>query len=453
MKKTRRNSQKTHMVPKILFTVLSIFLLLAAFSVFDNAIATAHITPGKDKAMSSNPTDIAELPCIPGWAKRFTAPVEGTNIGPAVQVQPFPKYQLLTEVQITEDVFCTHFDKENSLTKIYVGDYANNRVMVLNITKNLIGYSQILDIPYGMAWLIEDLDRDGNVELVIQRGDPGFGGNGYLDIHSAPSWELRTRIVLQDMKIYFYPLAVNVDNDPYLELYLSPASLWGFERAMVVQYDPINNTFVVTDNLLAPTFHYGQSAAADFDADGQIEIITGNDDGYGLFEYGGGGTTSEYYGLHYKGLISGAIPGHWAISLRPKPDNLPYALLGSSSFEIGYTYQLLKSSGDDNAFEIVESFNQDTGYAGIHPSYAIDDDKDGLDEICMGFHPYRKVYEWSTFSGGFVHTWTWDEIAQGTFVGFAGTDVDQDGYNEWCMVNHLNILKFFERQLLVAREY
>ena len=76
MKKRRGNSQKAHMVPKILFTVLSIFLLLAAFSLFDGAIATAHITSGKDKAMSSGPTDIAELPCIPGWAKRFAAPVE-----------------------------------------------------------------------------------------------------------------------------------------------------------------------------------------------------------------------------------------------------------------------------------------------------------------------------------------------------------------------------------------
>jgi hypothetical protein len=228
MKKRMGNSQKARTVPKILFTVLSIFLLMSAFSVFDGAIATAHIKPGKAKTMSSSPTDIAQLPCIPGWAKRFAAPVEGTNTVLAVQAQPAPAYQLLTEVQITEDVFCTHFDKENSLTKIYVGDYPNNRVMVLNITKNLIGYSQILDIPYGMAWLIEDLDRDGNLELVIQRGDSGFGGHGYLDIHSAPTWELRTRIVLQDMKIYFYPLAVNMDNDPYLELYLSPASLWGF---------------------------------------------------------------------------------------------------------------------------------------------------------------------------------------------------------------------------------
>jgi hypothetical protein len=444
MRKKMENFQKANILPKVFLMWLLILLLIAAFPVPGGTIA-GKLT--RVFAMSAAPADIAELPCIPAWAKGFESPVNGTYTGTPEQTPPHPRYLSLTELQITSDTFCTHFDKTNAVTKIYAGDYPNNRILVHNINKDISGYSQILGIPYGMTWLVEDLDRDGNVELIIQRGDPGFGGNGYLDIHSAPSWELRTRIVLQDMKIYFYPLAVNVDSDSYLELYLSPASLWGYERAMVVQYDPQNDTFVVTDDLAVPSGHYGQSTAADFDADGNVEIITGNDGGYGLFEYGGGGTTSEYYGLHYKGLIDGAIPGHWAISSRPKPDELDYALLGSSSFEVGYTYQLLKPTGEDNAFEIVQSFNEDTGYAGIHPGFAIDDDNDGLDELCMGFHPYRKVYEWNNYLSQFVRVWTWDEIELGTFVRFAATDIDQDRLKEWCMLNHLDLLRFFERQL------
>jgi len=441
MKSKKAYFPKGNIIAGILFAVLAIVLLLAVFPLYDGVVAAL------DRETVQNNDLPAQRPCIPGWMKNYDALVNINENFSHIQQQTSPQvyalpYTSILEIPLTEDVFCTYFDKDNSVTRIFVGDYPNDRVLVHNIPPSLMGYSQILDISYGMAWLIDDFDRDGNMDLVLQRGD---GTHGYLDIHSAPTWELKTSILLPFMNVYFFPIAVNVDDDAYLEIYLSPSSLWGNEHAMLVQYDPGSDTYVITDNLAAPMGHYGQSAAGDVDGDGNIEIITGNYSGYGLFEYGPGGTPSEYIGLHYKGLISGTNPGGWAEWLRPKPDKLPYIMVGSSHYTSGYTYQLLKATGD-NTFQVVQVFNENHGYFGIHPTFALDDDNDGLDEFSMSFHPYTKVYEWNNTLGQFVHIHTWNEIQLGAFVRFAGMDVDQDRRRERGMLNHENLLRFYERQ-------
>ncbi|NIM14149.1 MAG: hypothetical protein GTO45_19070 [Candidatus Aminicenantes bacterium] len=447
MRKRMEYSQWANRLPKIFFMVLCVLVLLMAFPLVKPAVAGEVDKQANAETARAVLANAAEMPCIPTWVKDYDAAI---NVNENFNRSQDPtsisvyavKYKSLMEVSIPGDVFCTYFDGEQRVTRVFIGDYPHDWVLVHNITPELIGYSQVLDIPYGLAWLIEDLDRDGNMDLVLQRGD---GTHGYLDIHSAPSWELRTRILLPYMNVYFHPIAVNVDKDTYLEIYLSPSSLGGNEHAMIVQYDSQNDTFVVTDNLVAPAGHYGQSAAGDFDGDGRIEIITGNYGGYGLFEYGEGGTSSDDIGLHYIGVISGTNSGHWAESLRPQPQRLPLVMAGSSHYTSGYTYQLLRAWGDNN-FQIVQVFNENHGYFGIHPTFALDDDRDGLDEFSMNFYPYTKVYEWNAVLGQFVHIYTWDQIATGTFVRFAGTDLDQDGRNERAMVNHQWLLRYYERQ-------
>ncbi len=425
------------MIKQMKLFVPVIFLLMMAAPLFEGAeqpIKAAH--------MGAAGQDPGELSCIPLWARDWPSPVQGEQTTSLEPYQVDPLYQSLTEVQLTSDRFCSYFDKDLGVTRVFVGDYPNNRVLVHNIQKDLIGYSQILPISYGKTWLIEDLDLDGNMDLVLQRGDPGFGGNGYLDIHSAPNWELKAHIVLTNMKIYFYPVAVNVDGDNYLELYLSPAELFGSSHVMVVQYDPEQDTYIVTDHFIAPPGHGGHTAAGDFDTDGKTEFITGNYDGYGLFEYE---NTVEPSKLIYKGVIPGSHSGNWASSLRPYGSKRLHVLLGHSSGSVGYSYQLLKPNGN-NTFEIVQVFTQDTGWFGIHPSFVLDDDNDNMDEFCLNFYPETWVYEWDPTLGQFVHIWTWNQFDQGTFVWFNPTDVDQDGSKEYGLLNHNNLLRFFERQ-------
>jgi hypothetical protein len=348
-------------------------------------------------------------------------------------------YQTLIDFHMTSDIFDTYFDEAaTQLTMVFSGDYPNDRVVMHTVDPNLVHNEVPLPIPYGKSWLAEDLDLDGNLELILQRGDPGMGGNGYLDIHSAPDWALRTHIVLVGMKVYSYPVALNIDDDPYLELYLTPSSLGGSARAMIIDYDPQGDTFILTDNVAAPASTGGPTAAGDFDEDGKVEFITGNYNGYGLFEY-------EPAGLCYRGMIPGAPRGSNATALWPRPEATLHALLGHSSFSQGYRYQLMRATGN-NTFEVVEVFQETTGYAGIHPCFGLDADCDGMQEFVMGFHPHSRVFEWDTGLEEFREVWSWDETAMGTFVHWQAADCDQDGVGEWCTVDHTNFFRAFEDQ-------
>jgi hypothetical protein len=292
-----------------------------------------------------------------------------------------------------------------------------------------------------VPWLCADLDRDGNDELVLQRGDSGMGGNGYLDIHSMPDWSPRAHIVLPGMKVVFNPVAIDADGDADLELYLTPSSLGGSGRVMLVDYDRPTGQFQVTDDLTAPAGTYGVTAAADFDEDGRIEFITGNGTGYGLFEYD---PNAGPAGLQYRGNISGSLPGQHASTVRPLPDHAPHVLLGHSSFTNGYRYALMRATGD-NTFTVTHVFQESTGYAGIQPSFGCDADLDGMDEIIMEMHPLSKVFDWDIASQSFQQVWAWDETSGlGTFVYWTTTDLDWDGVPECTSGNHMNVVHAFE---------
>lgn len=352
-------------------------------------------------------------------------------------------YTALIEFSAPDNFFAAYTDDFFSVTHFFFGDYPGNRIVRHTVDPGLNRTESALPIPYGLVWIADDLDGDGHIELVVQRGDPGMGGNGYLDIHSAPDWVLRARITLPDMKLVFFPVAIDVDGDGDLEIFLAPGTMSGSARAMIIDYDRPSGTFVVRADIAAPAGTYGHTAAGDFDGDGRVEFITGNDTGYGLFEFD---ASTPPGGLFYRGQVGDPYPGTHATALRPMPGGGLHALLGHSSFVHGYRYQLLRPTGD-NTFGVAHVFHEYHGYAGHQPSYGLDADGDGLDEIVMEFHPYARVYEWNPAAAQFEVAWTWDQTGGfGTFITWADADLDRDGTREWCCADHLNVVRAFEDQ-------
>ena len=376
---------------------------------------------------------------IPTYLRDYGDVVVGASSAEPAQVANRATYAPLVELPMSSNVFDAWFDHDADVTNVHVGNYPAGCVTMHTIAPDLTAIVTNLPIAYGMAWVTVDLDQDGQVELILQRGDTGMGGNGYLDIHSAPDWQQRAHFVLAGMKVYCYPTAVNVDADPHLELFLTPSSLGGSARAMLIDYDAVSGEFVLTDDLVASYSTGGATAACDFDADGEVELICGHSSGYDLYEY----TAS---GLQFVGPLPGALAGSWAIAVQPFADGRPHLLLGHSSFSNGYRYELLRATGD-NVFQSVHLFQEITGWAGAHPSAALDADLDGLDEIVMNFYPYCRVIGWDEHLQSFTEDWAWDQPGEtGTFVHYGAGDLDRDQVPEWFCGNHNNLFRAYEDQ-------
>jgi len=188
----------------------------------------------------------------------------------------------ILEFDIPEEFFASCFDQDRKITEIYVGDYPNYQIVRYDVDSAL-GFSMTpLPVQYGLVWLAVDLDCDGLIELVVQRGD---GSNGFLDIISAPGWTLRQHFVFPGMNVVMKPVAVNIDADPYLEIYVTPHSVGGSARAVIIKYNPGLDTFEVLADIEAPYLTRGHPAVGDFDNDGRVEFISSNSDQYGLFEW------------------------------------------------------------------------------------------------------------------------------------------------------------------------
>lgn len=271
---------------------------------------------------------------------------------------------------------------------------------------------------FGGAWVAADLDLDGEVEVVTQIADR-------LQIFSAPDWRFRSGFVFPGRNVVMYATATNVDADPYLEIFLTPNDLGGNSSAVLIDYEPVCDSFVVLANIPAPIGTVGRSAIGDFDNDGQIEFIVGNDLGYGLFEW----SNST---LVYVGSVGSPGEGNsfCASAVRPGPCGELRPLLGYSSALTGIFHYELLEAVDDNVFGLVHSFEKQTGYVGIHPNAGADVDCDGLDELAMAFPPYQEIWGWDNATSQFVQKC--DNIyGPYTIAEWYPVDLDRDGVEEW----------------------
>ncbi|MEW5701487.1 MAG: hypothetical protein AB1792_04580 [Candidatus Zixiibacteriota bacterium] len=344
---------------------------------------------------------------------------------------------LLAAFSVTQGDIAVHFDSSRKVTELYVGDYYNNRIVRHDVDSALRHDTIPLPATYRVAWLVEDVDRDGQLDLVGQTGNLV---DGYLDFLSAPDWSLRQRFVFPGMNVGMDPVSVNLDSDAALELYLTVGSLGGTSRALVIDFNATADSFEIVSDIAAPPLTGGPSAVGDFDHDGRIEFIAGSESGYMLFEWKDGG-------LVYIGRVGETLAGnqHCASAVRPKPGGVLHVLLGYSFTEVPggeYRYELLQPIGD-NVFRVVQVFSEITGAVGWTPAFGFDVDCDGLDELTMFFSPYHKVWEWNTPQVAFVETCSWNEGDVGMLVYWYGVDFDQNGAQEWGTVNHRDEFQAF----------
>ncbi len=347
------------------------------------------------------------------------------------------KCSLIFDGLLVQDHFAYAYDSLLQLSYVFTRGGASFRDSIIRhaIDANLHVTTTVLLLPSGNPWFALDLDRDGQLELVVQRGDPS-SGDGLLEIYSAPDWRLRARMAFPGMTFWMYPIPVNVDADSFLEIYATPSG-FGPAEAVIIHYDPVRDTFTVVATTAAPRYTFGESAVGDFDGDDRVEFITGNDYGYGLFEYDG--RTLSYIGnlINNRGAMNQST-----VACRPKPDGTLYALVASSGGDLFYRAWLLRAVAD-NKFEAVWYHEEPASGEGSHDVYAVDIDCDGLDELFLNLEITR-VWEWDEAIGDFVPGCTWERSTYGKFVEMQMTDFDQDGNREWSTIPVYNIFRTFE---------
>lgn len=365
---------------------------------------------------------------IPQWALRQDAPTqpEGGTLSATLSSAPgAAACPPLLEFSVTLDLVTPHFDSTRGIWEIYVRRIGG--ITRHDIDSNLNRTEVPISLDSATPWIAADLDRDGYIELVSQWGS-------VLMIHSAPDWTYRAGWGWSGYNVSMHPVAVDIDDDEHLEIYVTPNSLGGSARAVMIDYDSVLGNFVKVSDLAVPTGAGGEPAVGDFDEDGRMEFISGNNFfGYELFEW------QETVLVHI-GLVGDSMPGgaHEATACRPMPGGALHALVGfSGGGGGGYRYQLLQPIGD-NEFEVVHLFQRITGASGVHPCRAADIDCDGLDEMLMTFWPDFEVWEWDSSVDSFVSSCGWDQSTFGTFIMLRAVDLDQNNRQEFAAVNHLD---------------
>lgn len=344
---------------------------------------------------------------------------------------------------LKEEGFCSYPDASLQKTYIYCGEYQYDRIVQYVVHADLTCTVDKLPLTYGRPLLCADLDVDGVMELIVQRGS---GSNGIIDIYSIPkdpqsSWTLRGHVILPGMKVVCHPVAVNVDSDAALELWMNPCNMMcTFSQVLIIQFNPLSNLFEVTDSLWTAEGTHGPSAVGDVDNDGYVEFIVGSWSGYRIFEY-------TEAGLVDCGTLGKPMAGTCAIVVRPQPSNHPLVLLGYQTFNAtyGFSYYLLKATGNNVFTKEYEFSVWNGGWTGDPLSCALDADQDGLEEIALNFYPKMIVFDWDQEEGSFVQTHSWD-MQWGTFMSLVETDVNWNGMSEWCVQDHKKVLRVFEYQ-------
>jgi len=370
---------------------------------------------------------------VPDWVASLKAPyvetVQRSDLSSSFATVDCPPN---IEFWVPSSHLAPRFDSARGVSEIYVYEPGRRRVVRHDVDSMLNHTSDTISLSDASPWIAEDLDQDGQIELVCQWADQ-------LMIYSAPDWTLRAGWIWPGFDVVMDPIAVNLDADRFTEIFVTPHTLGGTARAVLIKYDSLSGTFLKIADVEAPLGAKGRPAAADFDSDGRMEFISAHYSGYSLFEW-------QDPVLIFVGSVGAVLPGSGnfnAVACRPKPDGIVRALLGHSSGNLlGFYYQLLLATGD-NTFEVEDVFQEFTGFIGITPCHAADTDCDGLDELLMTFHPTYKVWQWEPGLEQYELGCSWSADVYGALMSTYDVDFNGDISREWGLVNHEDVFRAF----------
>jgi hypothetical protein len=336
---------------------------------------------------------------------------------------------LLDSFRVSEEFVAIRTDSVAKSTHIYVGAYWDDAVLRFRIDSLLARDIDTLPIPYGVVWIADDLDRDGILDLVLQRGD---GLNGFLDIVSMSTWSTRQRFTFPGMNVVMYAQIVQLDDDAFPEIYLTPGSVGGVSAFALIDYNPVADSFLILDQVQEPIHSYKRSAVADFDNDGRLEFAQVNDSGVGLHEWLNPAIVNKGQVL----TTPDSFPAGSVVSCRPKPGGVTHLLIGDGTYDYVFHFWLLEPVGDD-AFRLSASFERYAGVNGAPPVAALDSDCDGLDELMMWFYPDYEIWAWDQSALSFQPSCVWDNSPGGLTI-WDAVDLNWDGSSDWVSVNPIN---------------
>jgi hypothetical protein len=337
-----------------------------------------------------------------------------------------------------------HDGKIEIYRAIYVS--SNNKFMRVYEFDIDLNYT-ITDIQYyGIPWAIGDIDGNGKSDLVIQSGDPGLGGNGYLRIYESPDAfsypsVLKSEITLPGRKVEYRAKIVDTDSDGKKEVLLSANSL-SFGDLRIYEWE----TGSLQLKWTAPqiTGITLTKAVADFDGDNQIEI--------GTVELG----TASVYVYESTGNDTYVLRQSWPLAYSGDAVDATNPDGGNSEFAVGLNYDI---GGGRTQYKWIfyketnNTFNQwwETSFSSnmwySNPRHATGDyDKDGFDEVVVDDHPVLKILKY--VDGQMQVTWTSTEPDP---IYLTSCDMRNDNFMNFAVVNFTpseDILSFFEEERL-----
>ncbi len=307
-------------------------------------------------------------------------------------------------------------------------DYAVNRYEF----DNQLNFVVDSVIPYHLPWILCDINNDGRDEMVCQTGDPGMGGNGYLDVYqwNGNAFIFSQRFTFPGMKIVYVPTTSDINGDSLPEIIFTTGTFGSTSYVRVAQWDADNDSLLLVFTYYLPNA-YGVIGVADFDQDGNGEFAVGCDTGYAFFEW-------ENNSIFYRGRIS-QRRGNCALACDFE-GNGDMRLILTSCFYNGsqgeWRSEIYRAVGDDQ-FILDTVIQICSNWVGNTHGGVGDTDNDGREEALLNFYPYAILFEWN--GNGYNSTWFLNQIYEtGTIIPYQYPvwDMNLDGYNDWVFCDH-----------------
>lgn len=348
---------------------------------------------------------------------------------------------------------------------IYINDPDTQNVFV----REYNGYQPIsfTKLPfYGIPWDIGDIDQDGLIDMVVQSGDPGMGGNGYLRIYEQtypcgyPD-NLIAQVVLPDRKVVYYAKYTDLDQDGKNEVLMSPNS---FSGGGVRIYEWSNNQLNLVWEYVGG--EVSGKTVADFDGDNKLEFVFTEMDGaknnlpqqgsptfsiptrektlnpapmqVKVFECTGDNSYDQVWLYQYLHSLCNIGP---TFNLDFEGDHRLEFLACFSTWDVGFRYLIFRY--ENGTYQLIYDLGDSTGFGGRITSCVADFDRDDKDEFVGLIQPWWiRIYNWT--ENGVVYDSIYHED-----LGIYSADFDHDQWPDiyavlWIGSTPDDDIKFYE---------